>query len=52
LKPEISINQENYVKLSKKGKIMIEEALETVKNGDIIGPFSDIKTALEALKES
>jgi AbrB family looped-hinge helix DNA binding protein len=52
LKPEISINQENYVKLSKKGKIMIEEALETVKNGDIIGPFSDIKKALEALKES
>ena len=52
LRPEASINHENYVKLSKKGKTMIEEALDAEKNGDIVGPFSDIEKALKALKES
>jgi len=52
LKPKASIDHENYVKLSKKGEMMIEEALDAEKNGDIVGPFSDIKEALKALKES
>ncbi len=52
LKPKVSVNQEDYVKLSKKGKMMIEEALDAKKNGDIVGPFSDIEKALKALKES
>jgi len=31
---------------------MIDEALDAEKNGEVIGPFSDIKEALKALKES
>ena len=52
LKPKASARQENATKLSKKGKIMIEEALDAEKHGDVIGPFSDIEKALKALKES
>ncbi|MDQ1317685.1 MAG: Antidote-toxin recognition MazE, bacterial antitoxin [Candidatus Poribacteria bacterium] len=52
LKPKVSVNRENYVKLSKKGEIMIEEALDAEKNGDIVGPFSDIEKSLKALKEN
>ena len=44
--------QEDYVILSKKGKDMIEEALEAERSGDVVGPFSNIKEALKALKES
>jgi len=43
------IDQENYVKLSKKGKKMIDEALDAEKSGEVIDPFSDIKEALKAL---
>ncbi len=52
LKPKSLIDQESYVTLSKKGKKMIDEALDAEKNGEVIGPFSDIKEALKALKES
>jgi AbrB family looped-hinge helix DNA binding protein len=52
LKPKAIVDQKDYAKLSKKGKMMIEEALDAEKNGDVIGPFSDIKEALKALKES
>ena len=52
LKPEILIDEEDYVILSQKGKEMIEEALEAEKNGDVVGPFSNIEEALKALKES
>jgi len=50
LRPKAS--QEDYVTLSKKGKEMLEEALEAERNGDVIGPFSSIGEALKALKES
>jgi len=30
---------------------MINEALDAEKSGEVIGPFSDIKEALKALKE-
>lgn len=52
LKPKSSIDQKDYVKLSKKGKKMIDEALDAEKSGEVVGPFSDIKEALKALKES
>ena len=52
LKPKVIVDQKDYAKLSEKGKMMIEEALDAEKNGDVIGPFSDIKEALKALKES
>ena len=52
LKPEIPSDQAEYVTLSEKGKEMIDDALEAEKKGDIIGPFSNIKEALKALKES
>ena len=52
LKPKALIKQEDYVILSKKGKDMIEEALEAERSGDVVGPFSNIKEALKALKES
>jgi hypothetical protein len=52
LKSEILTNQEDYVTLSKKGKEMIEEALQAEKNGDVVGPFSNIEAALKTLKES
>jgi bifunctional DNA-binding transcriptional regulator/antitoxin component of YhaV-PrlF toxin-antitoxin module len=52
LKPKSLINHENHVKLSKKDKKMINEALDAEKSGEVIGPFSDIKEALKALKES
>jgi hypothetical protein len=45
-------NHENYVTLSKKGKKMIDEALDVERSGEVIGPFSDIKEALKALKEN
>ncbi len=45
-------NDEDYAVLSEKGKEMIEEALEAERKGEVIGPFSDIKEALKALKES
>ena len=47
---ESMIDYENYVKLSKKGKKMINEALDAEKSGEVIGPFSDIKEALKALR--
>jgi len=50
LKPKA--NDEDYAVLSEKGKEMIEEALEAERKGEVIGPFSDIKEALKALKES
>lgn len=52
LKPKFLINQEDYVTLSPKGKEMIEEALESERNGDVVGSFSNIEEALKALKES
>ena len=52
LKPKSLIDQENYVTLSKKGKKMIDEALDAERSGEVIGPFTDIKEALKALKES
>lgn len=50
LKPKS--NDDDYVVLSEKGKEMIEEALEAERKGEVIGPFSNIKDALKALKES
>ena len=52
LKPDVSSTTEDYVTLSRKGKEMIEEALKAEKSGDVIGPFSNIKDALKALKEN
>lgn len=52
LKPKSLVDQKNFVKLSKKGKKMIDEALDAEKSGELVGPFSDIKEALKALKES
>ncbi|MBC8235290.1 AbrB/MazE/SpoVT family DNA-binding domain-containing protein [bacterium] len=52
LKPELLIDQKDYVILSEKEKEMIEEALQAEKNGDVVGPFSNIEEALKALKES
>lgn len=52
LKPKASIARGDYVILSKKGKKMIEEAIEAEKSGDVLGPFSNIKEALKVLKES
>jgi bifunctional DNA-binding transcriptional regulator/antitoxin component of YhaV-PrlF toxin-antitoxin module len=50
LKPKAIVDQKDYAKLSEKGKMMIEEALDAEKNGDVIGPFSDIKEALNTLE--
>jgi len=50
LKPKVIVDQKDYAKLSEKGKMMIEEALDAEKNGDVIGPFSDIKEALNTLE--
>lgn len=50
LKPKVLIDEEDYVILSKKGEKMIEEALEAEKSGDVVGPFSDIESAIKALK--
>ena len=52
LKPEVWVDQEDYVILSPEGKEMIEEALEAEKSGDVVGPFSNIEEALKALKEN
>ncbi len=52
LKPDALINGEDYVVLSRKGKEMIEEALEAEMSGDVVGPFSNIENAVKALKES
>lgn len=52
LKPKVLFDKKDYLTLSKKGKKLIEEALQAEKNGDVVGPFSDIEEALEALKES
>jgi bifunctional DNA-binding transcriptional regulator/antitoxin component of YhaV-PrlF toxin-antitoxin module len=52
LKPKSLLDHENYLTLSKKGKKMIDEALDAEKSGEVIGPFTDIKEALKALKES
>jgi len=49
LKPKA--NNEDYVVLSEKSKEMIEKALEAERKGEVIGPFSNIKEALKALKE-
>ena len=50
LKPKAIVDQKDYAKLSEKGKMMIEEALDAEKNGDVIGPFSDIKEALNTVE--
>ncbi|MGB9596691.1 MAG: AbrB/MazE/SpoVT family DNA-binding domain-containing protein [Candidatus Poribacteria bacterium] len=51
LKPNVSACKDDQVRLSEKGKIMIEKALDAEKKGEIIGLFSDIQKALRALKE-
>jgi bifunctional DNA-binding transcriptional regulator/antitoxin component of YhaV-PrlF toxin-antitoxin module len=50
LKPKSLLDHENYLTLSKKGKKMIDEALDAEKSGEVIGPFSDIKEALRIIK--
>lgn len=49
IKPKPFMDEDDYTILSNKGKKMIDEALEDAKNGNVIGPFSDIKEALKAV---